>query len=41
MTTMKFALGDQFIFDALRFIVDMLENLGLIIDILAHMVPQN
>jgi hypothetical protein len=40
MATMKFTLGDDFIFGTLRFIVDVFSNLGLArSDLLAMSVP--
>jgi hypothetical protein len=30
---MKFTLGDEFIFSTLKFVVDVLSNLGLVLDL--------
>jgi hypothetical protein len=39
--TMSFALGEEFIFDTMRFITDSLENLRLIPNLLMALAPHN
>jgi hypothetical protein len=39
MAATRFTSGEEFVFDTLRFIVNMLNNLGLILDLPAMTMP--
>lgn len=41
MTTKRFASGEEFIFNTLRIVIDLLEKLRLVLELLMALVPHD